>query len=257
MDAADDGEADTAAPMLPQMLVAVLLRTPALHLPQPPPHTASGGNREMTEQDPLVCITHQLPDFRGCTIRGEHYTDLLDADPDHEDTCPGCLPRRAHVGFVCAPCFARIDEAVSTWKVWGKMLDGVDSAKTRDGDGGRGKPTSRPPLAALALDREEVESYLRTWTGTDERWVASVAGAADAVRFARAMGAAARNHPTHETPHRIRRTRCPACEQLALVWTPPAYFGGHVTVTCRSCPFTADQSSFEKIATIEKKAANA
>lgn len=210
----------------------------------------------MTEQDPMICITHQLPDFRGCTIRDQHYDDLLEQNPDHADTCHGCLPRRAAIGLVCAPCANRIDEAVSTWKVWSQMLAGVDTAKTRDGDTSRGKPTSRPPIAALSLDREEIDSYMRTGTGTVDRWVASAAGASDAVRFARAMHAAARNHPTHETPHRIQRTRCPRCEQLTLVWNPPAYFGGHVTVTCRdqACAFEADQSSFETIAGIEKKA---
>lgn len=206
--------------------------------------------------DYLACITQQLPDFHGCTTRDTHYGDLLANDPDHANKCNGCLPRRANYGLVCNPCYGRIAEAIEESARWFELLEGVDRALQKDASGATGKPGSRVPIAPVPLTAEELRSYLRTFRGTVERWVADPAGAADAVRFARAMEAAARNHPTAETPHKIRRTRCPRCELLTLVWNPPQYFGGHVSVTCRNdeCGFEADQSSFEKIAAIERVA---
>jgi hypothetical protein len=204
----------------------------------------------MTE--PLTCITNTMADTRGCTIRDEHYADYHDS-PDHLATCNGCVPRPTRVGFVCGPCFNRIEDALQAAGPWFQMLEGVDHAIRRDTINS-GKPGSSVPIPPVPLTFEEIESYHRSFTGTAERWVADRTGAQDAVRFARAMEAASRNHPTAETPHHIKRTRCPICEKLTLVWNPPQYFGGHVRVTCRdqTCTFEADQRSFETIATIEK-----
>lgn len=206
--------------------------------------------------DQLTCITNQLSDFRGCTVREVHYGDLLAGDSNHAETCGGCLPRQANYGLVCGPCYGRIAEAIEQSARWFELLDGVDRAVHKDAAGATGKPGSRVPIPPVPLTAEELRSYLRTFTGTVERWVADRAGASDAVRFARAMESAARNHPIAETPHKIRRTRCPRCELLTLVWNPPQYFGGHVTVACRNddCGFEADQSSYEKIAEIERVA---
>lgn len=206
----------------------------------------------MTE--PLACITvtSAMPDFRPCTIRDEHYLDYPDMDT-HLRHCNGCKPRQARVGMVCNSCYARIEEAVALAGPWFDMLKGVDHAVRRDAVGGR-KQGPGVPIAPVPLTFDEIESYYRSFTGTAERWVASRQGAEDAVRFARAMHSAVKNHPTAETAHKIRRTRCQGCEQLTLVWNPPQFFGGFVLVKCKDpeCGWEADQTSFEKIADIEK-----
>jgi len=200
----------------------------------------------------LTCITNSLPDFRGCTIHDEHYADYGDLE-EHARHCDGCIQRPARVGLVCGPCYNRIEDALQAAGPWFQMLEGVDTAIKRDAVRG-GEPGGGVPIAPVPLTFEEVESYHRSFTGTAERWVADRHGAIDAVRFARAMSAAARNHPTAETAHRIKRTRCPLCERLTLVWNPPQYFGGHVVVACanQECAFEADQASYETIAAIEK-----
>lgn len=203
----------------------------------------------------LTCITGSMRDFRGCVIRDEHYLDQPDMDA-HLRQCNGCKPRQANVGMVCGPCFGRIEEAIVAAGPWFEMLEGVEHAVRRDTSGGaRHQPNV--PLAPVPLAFDEVLSYYRSFTGTAERWVASRKGAEDAVRFARAMHSAAKNHPTAETAHKIRRTRCQKCEQLTLVWHPPQYFGGHVRVMCSNpeCKWEVDQTSFEKIAQIEKRTA--
>lgn len=208
----------------------------------------------MKATDQLACITVYMDGERPCLRTGEHLWDALEYDGEerHNLDCGGCQPRRAEIGLVCLTCYDRIEAALATWRQWEPMLSGVDRAIRRE-SARSGKPGSQVPIPPVPLAMEELRSYLRHYTGTAERWVASVAGAEDAIRFARAMPAAAEEHPTHEVPHPIARTRCPDCEKLTLVWNPPAYDGADVRVICRdrSCGYEADQSSFEDIAEIE------
>lgn len=178
------------------------------------------------------CLTHFIPGIRPCTTNDE--------------------PRPATIGYVCEPCYGRIMAAVSEHARWTERLDGIKRAIQRDPSGG-GKPGSQIPIEALILDQEELTSYLATFRGTVDRWVADVADATDALKFARAMEAAARKHPTEETAHEIRRTRCPQCEQQTLVWNPPIYQGAEVRVVCRKpeCKHEVDQDMFDILADIE------
>lgn len=242
------GTRDRGTPHLP----AKMLRT--LHPPPPPPRMRRHHlplPQEDTVTDTLTCITNALPDFRGCTIRDEHHTDYPDMAA-HYATCNGCVQRPTFVGFVCAPCYHRIEEALRELRPWHQLLAGVDRAIQSDPEGG-GKPGSRLPIAPVPLTMEELASYRRSFTGSAERWVSDRAGATDAVRYARAAHTALKQHPTAETPHNINRTRCPNCEQQTLVWNPPAYYGADVRVTCRNpeCDYEADQTTFDTIADIE------
>lgn len=227
--------------------------------------------------DRILCITHQLADEESagggttqsvrvnpCTVLNEHYPDLIPTDnPEqrarHLARCSGCLPRPAEVGFVCMAHFNRADRAVSAYDRFRTALTGIDKAIQAESTT-RGRPGSQLPIPALRLAFDELESYQASRRGRPtEQWVANEHDAADAVRFARSFEAAERAHPVAETSHKVQVTRCPRCEHKTLVWHPPTYFLGHVHVACSyrdaygdTCGFEADQSSYEKIAAIEK-----
>jgi hypothetical protein len=78
--------------------------------------------------------------------------------------------------------------------------------------------------------------------------VSTEAGAADAIQFAAAAERAYRSHEVAERPHRIRRVRCPECQQQ-MIWHPPAWFEGHVHVKCANeeCGHVIDQDEFENL----------
>ncbi|GAA2947794.1 hypothetical protein GCM10010458_36790 [Microbacterium luteolum] len=83
---------------------------------------------------------------------------------------------------------------------------------------------------------------------TAELWVQFEASAADAIQFAAAAERAYRSHEVQERSHRIRCVRCPECQQQ-MIWHPPAWFVGHVTVKCSNdeCRHVMDQDEFEEL----------
>jgi hypothetical protein len=212
--------------------------------------------------EPIACIANELPDVPPCTVLDTHWADQVPEDDQearerHLRDCRGCIPKRADVGFVCRSHFARIDIAAAAAKRFFATLDGVDHA-IRSEAASRGKPGSQLPIPPVPLDIIVIRRHFASFTGTTERWVASKAGAADAVRFARAFRSAERNHPVAETSHEIRTTRCPRCGHRTLLWNPPTYFMGLVTVTCTyedrdhvPCGFQSDQTSYERLADLE------
>ena len=54
------------------------------------------------------------------------------------------------------------------------------------------------------------------------------------MRFTRAVRGALRSFPTEESSHRVARVRCPECELLSLMWTPPVLAGDPVRIECRN-----------------------
>jgi DNA-directed RNA polymerase subunit RPC12/RpoP len=219
--------------------------------------------------EPIVCITNQLDDFRPCVERDTHFTHALGVDePDpvraarirewHLAECAGCLPRHAEVGFLCRPCAHRVDTALRAYDPFRKALAGVDRAVQTESVT-RGRPGSQLPIPPVPLSFEEIDSYRRTFGGSLDVWAATEAGAADAVRYARAMRTAERAHPTEERSHAIRITRCPRCNHRTLVWHPPTRFLGEVVVRCEysdgatDCGYTVDQAAYEEVAAIEER----
>lgn len=187
---------------------------------------ASDG-RNRVDDDIAYCLTHYLPDFTTCYRKSQHYADCP------VDGCKGCVPREARFGFVCPVCFGRIEDALPSWRRMELALSGIDRAVTPE-TRTQGKPGSRLPLAPIPLAFEEIRSYLASYTGTAERWVADYKGAEDALRFARAVKNAEHAHPAYEEPHNLRRTRCPDCGQLTFTWHPPTMPGSPVKVRCHN-----------------------
>lgn len=216
----------------------------------------------------ILCITTTgLPGIRPCTHRGDHTISCPDrpvnrAIAEHvdgeapEETCTGCMPRKADVGFLCRYCFDRLEHVWLKWDHFAALLpEAGNRAVVRD-TGGRGStPDGYVPYPGTYLAYDECLSYLASRRGRPLRiWVSNEAGAADAIQFARAADAAYRTHEVEERAHKIRRVRCPKCSQQTLVWNPTPLFGGHVTVTCSTdgCGEELDQGSFEQIAEIEE-----
>lgn len=209
----------------------------------------------------LLCITNQMGDFRSCTIRGEH-TVRCDgrryrwnrrlADWEVAGDCTGCLGQLAKVGLLCIACYERVQHAFTEWTPEREaILGSIDRAVQRDTAGRSSGPEGYVPIPGTLLAVNEIGSYLGTFPGHLDLWVSSTRGAMDAVRFARAVSSALRTHELEEKEHKIRRTRCPECKQLTLMWTPPTEAGGQVSIKCRSCLAEVPHESFEKVTAIE------
>jgi ribosomal protein L37AE/L43A len=210
----------------------------------------------------LYCITNTMDDQRSCTVKGQHelvcdgFEYKWGVEKQQEFAtgreCRGCMPREARHGLLCWDCWETVQTAIGGYDLLAARLAGVDRAIVRDNGGVRTASLGSIPIPAVRLMLQELEHYLVGQNVNPDLWVASPSGARCAIRFGRAYANAIRNHPTEESAHRIRRTRCPNCNQLALVWNPVAAEGGDVTVKCRNCAHEIDQASFEKIAAIEK-----
>lgn len=203
----------------------------------------------------LVCVTNSTRGVSSCTVKNQHVASCTGFNRDRE--CTGCLPRKAEHGMLCWSCWERLVHAYTRFDEFTGLLNGVERAVQRDNAGVRGSVSSHIPLPGTWLAIEECRSFLKSLTGMIDEWVSTVWGAEDAVRFTRAAEVAYRTFPIEESPHRLRRQRCPKCSQQTLVWHPPQYFGDHVRVACSdaSCAQEMDQRSFETLAAIEGRTA--
>lgn len=211
----------------------------------------------------LLCITNTMPDTRPCTHKNQH-TIRCDGnqyrwneDRQREEAtgrlCNGCLPRLAQKGHLCWGCWERVEQALTDWPGFARMIAGVERAVQRDNAGVRSQSVGYVPMSGTVLAVEEIRSYLRTLTGHVDVWVASAAGAADAVRFARAMSAALRTHAVEEKAHKLQRLRCPNCRQLSFNWNPPTAAGGRITVKCQNAACGKTITEHERTKTGEEK----
>lgn len=199
----------------------------------------------------LTCITNEIPDVRACTVKGEHMEScngwgyqLTITNPSERvphrgyvatgRPCTGCLPRRAAKGFLCWPCWDRLERSLAEWPRWSSMIAGADRLVQRDNAGVRTRPGGHVPVPGKTLAWDECRSYLLSRVDSTEMWVSTKVGATDAVLFARAAAAAYKAHPVEELPRKVRRVRCPDCGQLSFVRRPPAYELAPVTVTCQN-----------------------
>jgi hypothetical protein len=207
----------------------------------------------------ITCITNHTADLRACTVLGDHYDECdgfeytwVEKRGREEATgneCRGCLPRPASQGLVCLSCWRNITAALAGYPELVRMLTGVDRAVVRDSSGMTSRGGPGVPLSSVQLSLEELDSYFTIGGVTAEQWVSSELGARDAVRFARAFAAASSAHPTREKSHRIKRVRCPECNQLTLVWHPTQREGGDVQVRCSNvdCAHVVDHETFEEM----------
>lgn len=194
-----------------------------------------------------------LPDIRPCNVNDQHISTCNDweyrlvttgydkqalAITAHVATgrqCKGCIPRPARVGMLCLPCWSRLEQALSDWPRFERMIRGVDRAVRGDGGGRSGSAAGYVPLPTTVLSVEECRSYLCAQAWNDARsWVSNADGARNAVQFTRAAQIAYRPHPIEEKARKPRRARCPDCGELSFVRNPPADADMPVIVRCEN-----------------------
>lgn len=173
-------------------------------------------------------------------------------DSCENDACRGCFPRQAERGFLCAAHYDRVEHARMRWDEFTQRASGLGLSKAvqRDNAGVRTTAEGHVNLTGVYLAVDEAERFL---SGDGEilnvaLWVQTEAGAADAIQFAAAAERAYRSHEVEERPHRLRRVRCPECQQQ-LIWDPPAWYEGHVTVKCSNdeCRHVLNQDEYEEL----------
>lgn len=208
----------------------------------------------------LVCITNNMPDVRPCTVKDEHVADCDGNEyrwVDHYGQwlstgfmCRGCRPRPAVHGLLCGGCSARVTHASKAWPDLSQVLWQFDRLVQQDG--GSSGHESSVPISATKLAIDEVTSHMKHFTGNVDVWVATEAGAAEAVRFAAAVNRALRTFPTEEPAHMVQVLRCPECGLRSLLWHPPATAVESVRIECRNpeCSYDVDQDAFEGDATV-------
>lgn len=195
----------------------------------------------------LLCITHYTADLKPC-YRAIHY-----ADCDDPETCRGCVPREAVDGLVCGTCSGRLHKALTNWTEFLTLFAGEQRAVQPEPGGSVSKPSSTVPLSPLQLTIDEILRYVASRPGADRLWVTTPTGAADAVRFTRAVERAKRQFPSREDETKIRNSRCPACGIQSLVYEPAQEQGGEAFVRClrHECGNIMDHTAFERLALIE------
>lgn len=196
----------------------------------------------------ILCVASfpGVPSVSPCRQAGVHL------DTCHNDDCHGCYYRPAERGFLCASHFDRVEHALMRWSEFlsGARWLGLSKAVQRDNAGVRTTAEGHVNITGIALAVDECGRFLRSNPGTAQAWVHSEDGARAAIQFAAAAERAYRSHEIQERPHRIKRVRCPECQQQ-MIWHPPAWFEGHVAVKCTNeeCRHVLDQDEYEELET--------
>ncbi|WP_217183395.1 hypothetical protein [Streptomyces sp. AC495_CC817] len=196
----------------------------------------------------ILCVAAWpgVPSVAPCKARDVHLETC--ANPD----CPGCFPRNADRGFLCQSHYDRFEHAYTRWDEFDARASdlGLSKAVERDNAGVRATADGHVNLTGVFLAVDECRRHLLSLTafGSIDMWISTEEGAKDAIQFAAAAERAYRAHEVEERPHRIRRVRCPECQQQ-MIWNPPAWYEGHVTVKCTNdeCRHLLTQDEFEEL----------
>lgn len=197
----------------------------------------------------ILCVAGHpgVPSVAPCKQRDVHLETCTN------DDCRGCFPRQAERGFLCASHFDRVEHALMRWSDFAIRAGslGLSKAVQRDTAGVRTTAEGHVNLTGVYLAIDECWRFLASSGDRNaDMWVQTEAGATDAIQFAAAAERAYRSHEVEERPHRIRRVRCPECSQQ-MIWHPPAWFEGHVTVKCSNdeCRHVLNQDEYEELET--------
>lgn len=192
-----------------------------------------------------ICVTNQMHDFRSCTHRDAHtpkcdgkqyaFNETRNRDETTGKECRGCRPREARFGYLCLADYEKAQNALIEWAEFSpKIAEAGGRAVQRDNGGIAGQQVGYIPLPGTMLAVEEIHSYLKSFPGRLDYWVATPKGAMDAVRFARAVTSAIRTHAVEEKSIKLNRLRCPDCGTLSMIRNPPAIANSDITVTCQN-----------------------
>lgn len=191
----------------------------------------------------ILCVASWpgVPSVAPCKQRDVHLETCVN------DECRGCFPRPAERGFLCASHFDRVEHALMRWDEWSERAKslGLSRAVQRDNAGVRSTAEGHVNLTLRFLAENEAEGFLSVGHQSVEMWVSTEAGATDAIQFAAAAERAFLSVEVVERPHRIRRVRCECGAQL--IWKPPAWFEGDVSVNCTVCDRRLTQDEFEAL----------
>lgn len=218
--------------------------------------------------------------IRGCSLYRQHLTECAD------ETCPGCLPRRAQHGHFCWPCHRRfelmITDAPTVWRwLTGNMTAGEGAARAKDDASARsGSGDSAPtPVKLDVLDvrdllADRLACWADDWAETHNvsaphhdidsdaefllRWLPGLERL-DWVgdwweELAETMSQAHALAPWRPAMRRVPLVPCPGCEETNLV-----IFGGESDVTCLSCKIVMTEDRFglwERVLKAEREEAS-
>lgn len=209
--------------------------------------------------------------IRGCSMYRQHYAECEGAT---DETCRGCLPRRATHGNLCDTCHRRFElmltdaPVVDRW-LTGNLAGGSTSADADlsmwSGDRPELGASTRLPISAAIFDvRQLLADRLALWVddfaedvkltkpprSTVEadaafllRWIKSIE-LCDWVgdwweELAETMSQAHALAPWRPAMRRVPRVPCPGCEETNLV-----IFGGESDITCLSCRIMMTEERF-------------
>lgn len=210
---------------------------------------------------------------RGCSMYRQHLAECEGAQDD--ETCRGCLPRRATNGNLCDTCHRRFELMLTDAPVVYRWLTGnlsgpADVSAEPDlskwaGDRPELGANTRLPISAAIFDvRQTLADQLALWvddfaedvdlTKPDRstveadaafllRWIKSLE-LCDWIgdwweELAETMSQAHALAPWRPSMRRIKRVPCPGCAETNLV-----IFGGESDVTCLSCRIMMTEERF-------------
>lgn len=216
----------------------------------------------------------------GCRINHQHETTC------QGEPCPGCLPRPAEVGQLCAWCHrqltAHITEAPKLIIHLDEMGKPFAQSPTMEREGGtRQDPAEGDPYPAPWHDRDDIENMLTTWakdicqarfghespelrrshhnepplTPLSEwmlnhlDWFTEHDQIIDMrAEFAHKISTSKARFPTLDRSKRMD-IPCPRCDLLTLVRTPPSFVGQPLIVSCDNpdCARVWDEESWDRI----------
>lgn len=249
----------------------------------------------------VECVTNHGHEFRPCVVKGAHrqhcdgyarrydaesgqsvgvYTIEFDAAAGENRRwlvdCPGCLPRPAVSGQLCAAHvrkleavfdvdaagnFVTADLVTHLWSIY--QAGAVPGERVSGGEAGSRWTLSESRIAAAEIldalgTRWSVEYDVR-WIGSavvgalldpEQRAHSTGTEAARAVRLVDAVMRALRRFPLVESERPIPNVHCPRCGRLALVWRPPLTHLDEVDVRCERCSHTESQEWLEAMLAI-------
>lgn len=222
---------------------------------------------------------------RGCHMYRKHVVECEGAE---NETCRGCLPRRATHGHLCDTCHRRLElmihdsPTVIRW-LTGNMTAGEGAGRAKEDHeriGGGSAGETPTPLKIDVLDlrdllRDRLTLWVDDWcehkglSGPDEHtpekdsayllmWLPGLCGL-DWIgdwwtEMAQTMSEAHALAPWRPTAKRVPGVPCPGCAETNLV-----IYGGESDVTCRSCHILMTEDKFglwERVLKMDREAAS-